>query len=301
MPISLALSYPALLALDRMANLLSSNLALPVPVAPNLARAVQQGLVQGVLLAGRNPAAGTTLSDLWAYPSTSGGSGQPVRANPTTAYTMALVSDSANDASAGTGAQQVAVSYLDASYNQHTAVFTMNGTTAVTVATSIDGGAGGAVTALRQLGLEVIAVGAGLVAAGNIYACDSTSTYTAGVPQTPAKVYDCILAGDNDDSSSQFTIPAGYYGALLQIIPAVNDYTATVKYAKIRVGCTTSNNGIFLSFDIAGCASSGNALAIKPEGVPIFQPKSDIRIQAITSAATEVGCLNTLALWPALS
>ena len=269
--------------------------------AAGFSLAYKNGKVQTVLLSGRNPAAPTaSLGDIWGYPNIA--VGQQVRVLPAAGYTIAIVSDSANDTGAGTGAQQVAVSYLDSNYNQHFAIYVMNGTTAVTVAASIDGGAGGAVTnALRQNGMEVLAAGTGLANAGNIFVTDSTNTYAAGVPVTTSLVYDCILVGDNNDCTSGYTIPAGYTGMVVALIPAVNDVTATTKTGKVVVGLTTGSNGIFLRFDLGDVSSASNAMPLSfPQiGVlPMIQPKSDIRIQAQVSATTEIGCANFLVMWP---
>jgi hypothetical protein len=203
-----------------------------------------------------------------------------------------------NDTAAGTGARTVMVNYLDASYLPHVAVFTLNGQTAVAVATSIDGGSGGAVSALRINGLEVITAGSGLANAGNIYACDSTNTYAAGVPVTTTLVYDFMLAGENIDDTSAFTIPAGYYGFVVQITPAIADVTATIKYGRVRMGLTTGNNGIFRNIDFGGITSSTNPEELDPALYPLLQPMTDIRMQVQVSAATEVNCLNMVVIWP---
>jgi hypothetical protein len=76
------------------------------------------------------------------YVGTSGTGGKVVRATvyaPQGANAQrSLVSSSVNDASAGTGAQQVTVSYLDTTFTLNQEVVTMNGTTAVnTVSTTI--------------------------------------------------------------------------------------------------------------------------------------------------------------------
>lgn len=65
-------------------------------------------------------AAGETI---WAY----GG----VYAFPPSKMEMEVISDSANDASAGSGAQKVTVYYLDDAYAEKTKEVTLNGTNAV--------------------------------------------------------------------------------------------------------------------------------------------------------------------------
>ena len=279
---------------DRIARLCQ----LPGTGTKNLAQAFQKNLVTPVLLAGRNPAVATaSLADIWGYPSIA--AGQAIRVWPSAGYSLAVVSDSANDAAAGTGARTLIVSYLDTSYAAHYAVFTFNGTTAVTTADSIDGGAGGAVAnVLRQNGAEVLTCGTGKVNAGNIFMTDSTNTYTAGVPVTTALVYDCILAGDVIDASSHCTIPAGYWGMIVQFLPSICDMTATPKFGKTRIGMTTGLNGIFRYFDLGQVTSNNNGQVVEPMLLPIAPEKTDLKIMAQVSAATEISVINQMIIWP---
>ena len=78
---------------------------------------------------------GASVGKATGYCQTSAASNKAVLG---TAYTpqgnnaqRSLVSSSANDAAAGTGAQQVTVAYLDTAFSVHTEVVTMNGTTPV--------------------------------------------------------------------------------------------------------------------------------------------------------------------------
>jgi hypothetical protein len=241
--------------------------------------------------------AGTTLADIWGYPNIA--AGQLVRALPAAGYTLAVISDSVADVmTSGTGAWSVKISYLDTLYMPHQAVYNLNGQTAVTVATSIDGGGGGTVTnALRQNGMEVVSVGTGGSNAGNLYVCDSTNTYASGVPVTTTKVYDCALIGDNVDSSCMFTIPAGYYGSVVQFLPGINGVSGALALGKVHVGFTGGANGIFLGLDIGG-VSSAAPVTILPAAQAILLPKSDIRMQGSCSATVELCCINILVIWP---
>jgi hypothetical protein len=288
MPITFALSGQLLQSLNT-----------DIGNAKGFAQALSAGTVQAVLLAGRNPAAPTAaLGDIWGYPAIA--AGQPNRTLPSAGFTLAVVSDSVADImTSGTGAWTVAVSYLDTNYLPHTALYQLNGQTAVTVATSIDGGAGGTVSnAFRINGSEVYTTGTGLANAGNIFVCDSTNTYTAGVPQTTTKVFDCILIGDNNDASSQFTMPVGYTGITVQFIPSINDVTATAKYGRVAVSMTNGSDGIFHRFDLGGVSSNNNPVPIAPSCFPVVVAKSELRIQCQVSATTELACVNFLVIWP---
>ena len=105
----------------------------------------------------------------------------------------------------------------------------------------------------------------------------------------------------SNDSTANFTIPAGMFGMIVQLLPAINDVTATAKFGKIRLTTTTGANGIALKFDLGGVSSNNNPDTIGLGLLPIIQPQSDIDIQAITSATTEVGCANMLILWPSVT
>ena len=271
----------------------------------NLAQAFQKGMVTPILLAGRNPVAGAVLTDVWGYPNIA--AAQLVRPWPAAGYTLNVISDSASDTAAGVGARTLVVSYLDTSYNYKAAAFTLNGQTAVgtadNIATFTNGawvwGAGGAVTnVLRQEGMEVLTAGTSMGNVGNIYACDSTNTYSGGVPVTTTLVYDCMLISDNIDASSQFTIPLGYWGMLIQFLPSFCDVTATPKFGKTRIGMTTGVNGIFRYFDLGQITSNNNGQVIEPMLIPIMPEKTDMKIMSYVSAASEVSVVNQLIIWP---
>jgi len=76
---------------------------------------------------GRNAAVGTAAFEpIWS----NSGAYTPL----TAAASLELVSDSAQDATGGTGATRIAVTYIDANMDEQTAYVTPNGTTAVDIA-----------------------------------------------------------------------------------------------------------------------------------------------------------------------
>ncbi len=110
---------------------------------------------------------------------------------------MTVVSESANDAAAGTGIQTVRVNYLDASGDQQSEDVTLNGTTPVnTVATDI-----------RFVNdFYALTVGTGGVAA------DHVKIYKTG---TVGLVYNMIHQGGNKSLVSHRMVPAGHTLVLL--------------------------------------------------------------------------------------
>ena len=151
---------------------------------------VSRGQIQGhrnITVFGFNPDVDTAQVTVWPLPS--------LITFPAAALQMTVSSASANDTSAGTGARTVVVQGLNANYNEVSETVTMNGQTAVTMATSF----------LRVNYAYVLTAGSGNGAAGDIYI--GTGTVTAGVPAT---VYDVIKFDYNTTITGSYTVPAGY-------------------------------------------------------------------------------------------
>ena len=106
-----------------------------------------------------------------------------------------VVSASTDDdgSPAGTGAQTIAVTYLDSAFKQYTETVTLNGTTEVVMAdTDI---------AFVQKA-EITATGTGLASAGAITIADVTA----------GSVFAVIDAGSKDSGNCHWMIPAGHTG-----------------------------------------------------------------------------------------
>lgn len=102
---------------------------------------------------------------------------------------MELVSDSASDTAAGTGARTVTINYLDASYVAQAVTITMNGTTPVAVAPLI----------LRVNNVINATVGSAETNVGNI-----SLRAVGGLGAT----YSYMLASVGTQQSSLYTVPA---------------------------------------------------------------------------------------------
>lgn len=146
---------------------------------------VSEGNVPGhtpIARFGYNGAVGTSSEDIWL--------GSSLYVFPTVAQQMSLVSNSAQDSAAGTGARTVTIFYLDNNYQEHTEVVTMNGTTAVlTVATNI----------FRVNELMSKTVGSTSASVGQIA--------ISSVGGTP--IFRYIFPGFNRSRGSHYTVPDG--------------------------------------------------------------------------------------------
>lgn len=148
------------------------------------AKAPPAGASVIAILGRRTTTEGTGSSeDIWEGPT-------PDRPLPADAgVMMEVVSTSASDTAAGTGARTVDVVYLDANGTEQETTLTMNGTTAVQFATAIR----------RVLFMYVRTVGSNTVAVGDI----SLRAQSGGA------VYERISASGNRSTSCHYTVPAG--------------------------------------------------------------------------------------------
>jgi len=227
----------------------------------------------------RLPAAAVTpnWSDVW--PGASLTTAIPLVTLPTAAFTMGVVSDSANDTNTtGSGAWIVQVQGVDSNYNPVTANVVLNGQSIVT-----------SVSMMRINSAQVIASASGNTAnnAGNIYIVDSSTSVTGGIPSTTAKVFDVIPVGFNTDGLGVYTVPAGVQAELLHFNSGVTNGTATSYEGRVRVGVALWNggpppNGSLLPFQYAVVTSPSTVTPnddFRFDLPPIFPPGSVIRFQ----------------------
>jgi hypothetical protein len=180
----------------------------------------------------------------------------------TSAERMNIVSSSANDTSAGTGARTVLITGLDNDYNEISETVTMTGTSNVLTTNSY----------LRIHICQVATAGTGGKTAGNI-------TATA---QTAGTVHVTIPAGENRSGKSQFTIPAGKTGYLIDFMPSL---------ASGKTGCDVTFKArpigeVFRMVSRIGLNTSGASAVnhIITMGPPQFLEKTDLKVSAQGSA-----------------
>lgn len=168
---------------------------------------------------------------------------------------MQLVSTSASDAAAGTGAQTIVVHYLDASGNEKEELITMNGVTPVlTVATNI--------RFVQEM--HVITAGSNLLAVGTI---------TISAAGAPATVYTQIQPQTNQSLNTARMVPAGKL-LIIEYFNASGGAAAGGKSADIRLRATSHGAlltpRLFHFIDNFLAFNSGTAREY--EKTPIFVP-----------------------------
>ena len=117
---------------------------------------------------------------------------------PTLGTEYFLSSDSANDASAGSGARTVQICYLNTAGAEVTKTISMVASTATSAGTDID----------FVQNMEVLTLGSTVTSAGNI----SLSGAATAASVTSANTYHYINAGSNRSLVGAYKVPTGYTG-----------------------------------------------------------------------------------------
>ena len=213
-------------------------------------------------VSGYNGDVDTGTEDVWV----SGGA----YAFPATAAASNVISSSANDAAAGTGARTIRVTGLDANLKTISEVATLNGTTLVALTGLY----------LRINMIEVLTAGSGGVNAGTIDARQSSTVYSR------------ILAGDNRARTAVFTVPAnGINNALLKNL-ACSSNNAVSGAVVCRVW-TRKSGGLFqnrLEVAVHGANNNfGNYVFAAPLAL---SPGEDVRIEATSTADNTIVTVN---------
>jgi len=239
-----------------MARLLDNTSAL---ASDDFRVAVANGKVPGwrsLRLAGTcsNVPTGSVPHEMWSHPSLD------IRTLPSTPAVAAVVSTSANDTSAGTGARTVRVSGLDENYLEVSEVVTLNGVTPVNTTQ----------TFIRVNSAACTTAGTGAANAGGI------SVSVGGNDQA------YITAGKGQSANTGYCIPADYKFVITTYVVGTGrisgssdcEVTGEIKLFQadpVWIGISR----LFLYQNIHNNSSSAT----------VIPPKTDIR-QIITSTST---------------
>jgi hypothetical protein len=201
-----------------------------------------------VLLTGFNDD-GDTGDDVWEA--------SAVYPFPAAAAATTIISDSADDAAAGTGARTCLVTGLDANYNFVSQVASMNGVGAVTLGTQL----------LRVLGVEVLTAGSGGLNAGIINVRHGATDLAH------------MVVGWNTTKMAIYTIPAGRYGFLLDW--SISTDGSAVVIAGLQ---TREAGGVWQTSNLALGSVVNTIESIRYSAPPRLDPGTDLRVRMLTGA-----------------
>ena len=178
---------------------------------------------------------------------------------PASALAMTIVSSNANDTSAGTGARTVRVIGLDANYAEVTQTVSLNGTTTVSIPTSL----------IRVYRAFVVTAGSGNTAAGTITIANGGTTYAQ------------ITVGENQTLMAVYTVPAGVTLYLTSADVSTGSASGT-QYIVSRL-IQRPFGGVFR--DVSKVSLQSGQVSFDGFAAPlVFPAKTDIEIRAVGSA-----------------
>lgn len=178
---------------------------------------------------------------------------------PQTAVAMEVVSSSANDTAAGSGARTLVVQYLTTDYVAATSIITLNGLTPVSMPVNV----------LRINLVSVLTTGTYRASnVGNISIRD-----TGGL----GKTYGYMLAGQGLSKSSLFTVPTGKTLDVLMIYASINRTDTQDRWAEFSTKLMYENGRLITGLDWGVSSTilyrhemSGAPLTVIPEKTDIW-------------------------------
>jgi len=191
---------------------------------------------------------------------------------PQAPTSMEIVSDSANDIAAGTGARTILVAYLDANYAAKTTILAMNGTTPVALPETV----------MRVNMVTVVT--SGTFGSNNI---GNVSVRAAG---GLGATYSYLVAGLGFARSSLFTVPANVSMDLLSIFVSINRVDTNTRAATFTL-CNQNQAGrLIKGLELA--ITSDSAYRHEAAGVPLinYATRTDVwmRCESVNLSGTNV-------------
>ena len=188
---------------------------------------------------------------------------------PSAAGVVSIVSSSANDASAGTGARTIEVQGLDTNYEEITEVVTLTGVSTVTTSASF----------LRIFRMKTLTAGSGLVNAGNITASIGGSDIAR------------ITAGEGQTLMGVYTVPANKTAYLLKFQASLS------KNQEAQIELRTKSGSSGAAWQVKGKFGTFANTVEYSYPIPLqITQKTDIQFRAKAGATSEMGIVFDLVL-----
>lgn len=183
-------------------------------------------------------------------------------AYPASAAASNVISDSANDAAAGTGARTVFIWGLDSNYDEISETATLNGTTLVALTNSY----------LRFLGAYVVTAGSGATNAGNISLRQSTT------------VYGYMGLGKGQALMASYTVPRNHRGYITGVEGSI--YLAAGSLAIYDLFVRPLSGIFYQATSPFSVTTAGGSQVQRKFDSPIYIPqKTDVKISVSTVSA----------------
>lgn len=190
----------------------------------------------------------------------------------TSAVAMELVSSSANDTAAGSGARTVTINYLDGTYTQKTVVLTLNGTTGVPLPENV----------LRINSFLVLT--AGTVGANNVG--NLSIRAVGGIGAT----YAYLRAGLGVTRSSLYTVPANFTLTVMAFVFSINRSSLNDGWASVAFAFQNDVGRLLLGLEVSCSTSTPYRHEVTGMPLTILPEKTDVwfRCESVSQSNTNV-------------
>lgn len=205
-----------------------------------------------------------------------------VRTFPTAGFTVGISSSSANDTATGpgTGANVVEVDIVDTDGAAHTLTMNLAGQTRVLDTLYVN-------KAIRINDVRIKTFGTGAANAGDIYAYDGSDAPVNGVPPTATKIFQKILAGENQCRGAFYRVPKGCEAMITQVRAGFDDNSVASRAGNVLMIFRNPAGALF-SIPIVGQISNNGPELIKPD-FPIIVPEGwDVTARVAASASSSM-------------
>ena len=169
---------------------------------------------------------------------------------PTAATSMEIVSSSANDTAAGTGARTVLIQYLDANYNRANVVVALNGTTPVAISPQ-----------MMRINAVIVATAGTTPRGTNL---GNISVRAAG---GLGATYAYMLAGYSIARSSLFTVPDKLEFDVMSLFISINRTDTNVRAASFTLNIQNSAGRMIKGLELS--CTSDSAYRHEAANVPL--------------------------------
>lgn len=235
------------------------------------------GATTRVATLGTNPDIDTTTQpeDVWAGAElgTLNGIDHRFIQFPSAATSMEIVSDSANDTAAGTGARTVLIQYLDANYNRANVVVTMNGITPVAI------------------GPQMMRINAVIVAtAGTTPRGTNAGNISVRAAGGLGATYSYMLAGQSIARSSLFTVPDKLEMDVLSMFISINRTDTNSRAASFSLCIQNSAGRLIKGLELSCTTDAPYRHEAASVPLNVIAPRTDVWLtcEAVSVSNTNV-------------
>lgn len=191
---------------------------------------------------------------------------------PQSPVNMEILSDSANDAAAGSGARTVAITYLNANYQSNVFVAPMNGTTPVALPT------------------QILRINSVVVATSGTFGGNNAGNLSVRLVGGLGATYAYMVAGNGLARNSLYTVPDQLQFDLLSMLVSINRTDTNLRAATFSLCVQNSAGRLIKGLELAITTDSPYRHEAANVPLNVVASRTDIwvRCEAVSNSSTNV-------------